>query len=229
MPAARALPILRAPNAGVAQLVEQSLRKREVGGSSPSTGTSFPESRFWRSVQSLPLPAKLALAVVSASSYGWIQWLVTLLDDWSGSDLSNTVWPGHMIAAVFGALVMAPYVVASRLRVVRILAMCAASAAIYFYAIKFVIDGPFSYDTITPFLISGSGAALLVGLSVAILAPRRASWRLFVLCLVAGVIGGAAFNDAIWLGSGFAEIGGHLIWQFLICLALHLGLRTAPI
>lgn len=41
MPAARALPILRAPNAGVAQLVEQSLRKREVGGSSPSTGTMF--------------------------------------------------------------------------------------------------------------------------------------------------------------------------------------------
>ena len=41
MPADRALPILRAPNAGVAQLVEQSLRKREVGGSSPSTGTSF--------------------------------------------------------------------------------------------------------------------------------------------------------------------------------------------
>jgi Fur family transcriptional regulator, iron response regulator len=32
--------ILRAP-AGVAQLVEQSLRKRWVGGSSPSSGTSF--------------------------------------------------------------------------------------------------------------------------------------------------------------------------------------------
>jgi hypothetical protein len=28
------------PIAGVAQLVEQSLRKREVGGSSPSTGTT---------------------------------------------------------------------------------------------------------------------------------------------------------------------------------------------
>jgi hypothetical protein len=134
-----------------------------------------------------------------------------------------------MIGVVFGALVMAPYSVASRLRMVRIVAMCVASAAIYFHAIRFVVDGPFSYKTITPFLMSGGGAAVLVGLSVVVLAPRNASWRLFALCLFAGVVGGAAFDDSIWRGSGFAEVGGHLSWQVLVCLALHLSLRPARI
>ena len=226
MPAGRALPILRAPNAGVAQLVEQSLRKREVGGSSPSTGTKIPESPFWRTVQSLPLWARLTLAVVSASSYWWIEFPVGLLDEAGRSALHNGGWLSHMKAAIFAVLVMAPYVAASRLRSVRILAMCVASAAIYFFAVLFVARGPLSYNTIPPFVISGGGAALLVGLAVVVLAPRKASRRLFVLCLVAGAIGGAAFGNSIWPGAGLAEFGGHLAWQVLVCVALHLGLRS---
>lgn len=227
MPAARALPILRAPNAGVAQLVEQSLRKREVGGSSPSTGTNIPEPRFWRAVQLLPLWARLALAVASASAFWWVMVLDTRLE-WSSTVFGEFNGPSHLIAAIFGLLVMAPYAAASSLRWPRILAMCVASAAIYFYAVKFVIDGPFSYNTITPFLISGGGAAVLVGVSVALLAPRRLSWQLPVLCLMAGVIGGAAFDNTVWTGSDFRFISGHWPWQVLVCLALHLGLRPAP-
>ena len=226
MPAARALPILRAPTAGVAQLVEQSLRKREVGGSSPSTGTNPPASRFWRAVQSLTLPGKLILAIFSASAY----WLIDALGtgfEWDTTVFGHFAWQSHLLAVIFGALVMAPYAAASRIRWLRMPAMCAASALIYFYAIQFVVDGPFRYDTLTPFLISGGGAALLVGLSVAMLAPRRFSWRLFALCLVAGVAGGAAFAESVWLGSDFEVVGGHLIWQVLVCLALHLGLRRA--
>ncbi len=191
----------------------------------PSTGTNFPESRFWRAVQSMTLPVKLVLAAVSASSYWWIEFPFGLLDDWSGSALGNTHWPLHTIAVIFGVLVMAPYAAASRMPLLRMLAMCVASALIYFLAIEFVADGPFSYNTVAPYLISGGGAALLVGLSIVMLVPRRASWRLFALCLVAGVIGGAAFEDSFWLGFGFHEIGGHLAWQVLVCLALHLGLR----
>ena len=187
---------------------------------SRSTGTNVPESPFWRTVQSLPLWARLALAIVSAGSY-WLS------GTWNPAILDGFVWQPHLIAAIFGALVMAPCITASRLRWMRVVAMCVASAFIYFYAVKFVIDGPFSYNTITPFLISGGGAALLVGLSVIALAPQRASARLFLLCLVAGLIGGAAFDDSIWLDSGFADVGGHLAWQVLVCLALHFGLRPA--
>lgn len=194
---------------------------------SPSTGTNVPESPFWRVVQSLPLWARLALAIVSAGSC----WLIGALGarfDWDDTIFGGFVWQPHLIAVIFGALVMAPCITALRFRWLRVAAMCVASAIIYFYAIKFVIDGPFSYNTITPFLISGGGAAFLVGVSVVALAPQMASTRLFLLCLLAGVIGGAAFDDAIWLDSGFAEIGGHLAWQVLVCLALHFGLRPAP-
>jgi hypothetical protein len=185
------------------------------------------ESPFWRAVQSLPLWARLALAIVSAGSY----WLIGALGarfDWDDTILDGIAWQPHLIAAIFGALVMAPCITASRLRWPRVAAMCIASAFIYFYAVKFVIDGPFSYNTITPFLISGGGAALLVGLSVVMLAPQKATARVFLLCLVAGLIGGAAFDDAIWLDSGFADVGGHLAWQVLVCLALRFGLRPAP-
>ena len=65
MPAARALPILRAPNAGVAQLVEQSLRKREVGGSSPSTGTMILRKAAKRGQ---PLIAIFAILLLPASN-----------------------------------------------------------------------------------------------------------------------------------------------------------------
>jgi hypothetical protein len=182
--------------------------------------------RFWRAVQSLPLPGKLVLAALSAGSYWFINELGDRFD-WEITIFGNFVWPSHLVAMIFGALVMAPYAAASRMRLPRMLTMCVASAFIYFYAIKFVADGPFSYNAITPFLISGGGAALLVGLAVVVLAPRSASWRLFALCLVAGVIGGAAFEESLWLGSDFEVFGGHLAWQALVCLALHLGLRPA--
>lgn len=183
--------------------------------------------RFWRAIQSLTLPGKLMLAVLSASSY----WLIDALGtefEWDTTIFGNFAWESQLVAVIFGALVMAPYAAASRILWLRIPAMWVASALIYVYAIKFVVDGPFSYDTLSPFLISGGAAALLVGLSVAMLAPRRISWRLFALCLVAGVVGGAAFAESVWLGSDFEVIGGHVVWQVLVCLALHLGLRPVP-
>lgn len=211
---------------GSSSLFTQRYRQA-LNRSSPSTGTRFPESRFWRAVQLLSLSGKLALAVLSAASY----WLIDELGDrfdWDVTIFGNFVWPSHLVAAIFGALVMAPYVAVSNVRLLRILAMCIASAFIYFYAVNFVADGPFSYNTLVPFLISGGGAAVLAGLSVVVLAPGRASWRLFVLCLVAGLLGGAAFEDSVWLGCDFAPFGGHLVWQVLVCLALHFGLRPAP-
>ena len=54
----------------------------------------------------------------------------------------------------------------------RAAAMCVASAAIYYVAVRFVVDGPFHYDTMTSFAVSGAGAALLTGLAVVVLAPR---------------------------------------------------------
>ena len=187
----------------------------------------FPQSRFWRAVDSLSLAVKLALAAISAGLFWIIEDLADRFD-WDTTIFGDFAWPSHLVAAIFGILVMAPYAAVSSVRLLRVLGMCVASAFIYFYAVKFVIEGPLSYNTPAPYLISGGSAALLVGLSVAMFAPRRASWRLFVLCSIAGFIGGASFDETVWPGADFELFGGHVIWQVLVCLALHFGLRPAP-
>ncbi len=191
----------------------------------PNKPVGSTASRFWRELQSLTLRGKLLLAGASASSYWWIGQLADQ-PGWSGEFLGISVWM-HVIAVIFGALVMAPYVAASRHRILLTLAMCIASAVIYYLAVLFVTDGPFSHESIVPFLLSGGGAALLVGLTVVVLAPQRFRWSLLPLTLAAGIAGGAAFDLSIGRESEFPVIAGHLLWQTLVCVALHLGLRPA--
>ena len=213
MPAAGALPILRAPDAGVAQLVEQSLRKREVGGSSPSTGTTVAQS----------FAVKLALAMVSVLGYWLIVQAAQALES-SDAVPDPGLWVYYLIGVVFGALVMAPYA-SPTYWLPRIIALCVASALIYYLAIRFVTDGPLGYAGMTTFVIAGSGAALLVGLAVVLLAPRRFSWPLIPLTLAAGALGGAAFEFE--LTKDAVMLAGHWAWQMLVCAALYLSFRAS--
>lgn len=174
----------------------------------------------------LPLIGKLALAVVSAGSY----WLLGCLSEQSETldELLSSANTGlHLVGIVFGALVMAPYALSSNRRALRGVAMCVASAAIYYAAIRFIVDGPFGYDTIVPYLISGGGAAVLVSITVVLVAPRRPRWQAIPLAVTAGTLGGAVFDWSFGNGSEVNAIVGHLAWQVLVCLALHFGLREA--
>ncbi len=175
----------------------------------------------------LSLQAKLVLAVISASTY----WILFALAEWSEA-LDRILEKGnsasHLIGIAFGALVMAPYVTSASSRVPRVVAMCVASAVIYYGAVRFVFDGPASYDAIVLFLIAGGAAALLVGLAVALLAPRRLRWTLPPIMLVAGGIGGAVMNWQIDGARDFSLVTGHFAWQILVCLALHFGFHETP-
>ena len=174
--------------------------------------------------QTTSLPVKLALALVSVGGY----WLVVLLAeryDWSGAVLGFQ-WPFHLIGLIFGALVMAPYAAGSSQSVPRMLALVVASALIYQLAVRFVVDGPLGYSTIAPYVIAGAGSALLIGLAVALLAPRRFYWQLPVLTLAAGAIGGAAFDWQLPVDWAPNDLHAYLAWQLLVCLALHRGLRA---
>lgn len=121
-------------------------------------------------------------------------------------------------------LVMAPYAADSRFRPARVLAMCAASAGIYWSAVEFVVGGPFSLVSLASWVITGSASALLVGIAVALLAPRRLQVRLMALTLVAGAAGGATFDLDLPEGWFDEWMAGHLTWQLLVCAALHFGL-----
>ncbi len=171
---------------------------------------------------SLNLPTKLALALVSAGSYG----LLTFLSERSealDALLSRANSGMHLIAVVFGALVMVPYVAPSGRWLLRAVAMCVASAAIYYAAVRFVVDGPLGYDTMTSFAASGAGAALLTGLAVVVLGPRPFQAKLIPLTLVAGAAGGSVFDHKFSIDE--TMLLGHLAWQSLVCLALHYCFR----
>ena len=177
---------------------------------SPATGTRF------------PLIIKLALALVSVIAYSVIAELANRFE--AIESVPDTgLWFHYVVGAVFGALVLGPYL-GARQRIIRFIGLCIASAGIYWLAVWFVTDGPIGYDAITSFMLAGAGAALLSGLAVVLIAPRAFDLRLVGFALVAGGIGGAAFE----LKFAFDQylLAGHAAWQMLTCLALHFGLRT---
>jgi hypothetical protein len=178
---------------------------------SRSTGTSF------------PLLAKYALALVSLIAFVAISLLGEHLESGGGFSESG-FWLRLATGGAFGALVLGPYASGAR-RVPRVLALAAASAAIYYLAVRFVADGPIPYDSIVSLIVAGSGAALLCGLAVVFIAPRAFSWGLVPLLFAAGALGGAAFE--VRIPNDELLLVGHAAWQLLVCVALHAGFRPA--
>ena len=179
---------------------------------SPSTSTSF------------PLVFKLALALVSVVAYAVIAELAETFEVFASLP-GTSLWFHDLLGAIFGALVLAPYI-GARQPVLRFVAICAASAAIYYFAVWFVTDGPIGYNMVTSFAAAGGAAALLSGLAVFVFAPRKFAWQLLPMTIAAGAVGGACFEfkfpfDQILLV-------GHGAWQLLVCIALHFGLREMP-
>jgi peptidoglycan/LPS O-acetylase OafA/YrhL len=170
------------------------------------------------------LPGKLALVLVSIAGY----WLSVVLA--AAVDQDATDWISfplhHAPGMIFGLLVMGPYVARSPYAL-RLIAMAVASAVIYYLAVLFVVKGPFSYNTITPYLVAGGTAASLVSATTMLVAPRVWRWMPLLIAAIAGIAGGAMFQwDPLARSEWFALIVPHAAWQALVCVALHLGLRS---
>ena len=181
---------------------------------SPSTGTSFS-----RNPTSLIL--RIGLALASIVAYAVLALIAEKLEAVDGIPETG-IWFHYLVGAVFGALVLAPFI-GPRQRFIRFVAMCVASAAIYYVAVRFVIDGPIGYDMITSFILSGGAAALLAGIAVVVIAPRAFSWKLLPLALAAGALGGATFDLKFSFDPNL--LIGHAVWQLLVCLALNVSFR----
>jgi hypothetical protein len=172
------------------------------------------------------LPGKLAAVLVSVAGY-WLSGVALETVNDNGGDWL-TFLLDHAPGLIFGLLVMGPYV-ARRPYALRLIAMAVASAVIYYLAVQFVIEGPFSYNAITPFLISGGIAALLIAATVMLLSPLAWRWMPLAIAAVLGLAGGATFEWDPLIGSGsLTLVAPHLVWQAFVCLGLHFGLRPAP-
>lgn len=194
-----------------------------VPSSVSGRGLSLFSRKDPHALSELPLLIKLALALVSVVAYSVIAELADRVE--AIESVPDTgLWFHYVVGAVFGALVLAPYV-GARQKIVRLVLLCVASAGIYWLAVWFVTDGPIGYNAITFFVLAGAGAALLSGLAVVAFAPRTFDLQLVAFMLVAGAIGGAAFDLKFTFDQYL--LAGHAAWQILVCLALHFSFRTA--
>lgn len=172
---------------------------------SPSTDTNSPGILF-----------RLFLAIASVVAYAVLVQFTPLLDTIEGLPHANTLF--HLlIGAIFGALVLAPFAQAPW-RVARGIALAIAAAAIYYGAIRFVVDAPPGLDTRTSLVIAGAGAALLCGVAVAAIGRSAFTVRLGIALPVAGAAGGAMFD--LKLNFDPYLLIGHAAWQLLVFLAL---------
>ena len=175
---------------------------------SPSAGTVIPAFLF-----------RLMLAMASVVGYAVLAQFAPLLETLDSLPGANVLF--HLlIGAVFGALVLAPYACAPN-RAERGILLAIASAAIYYAAIRFVVDGPAGLDPLASLVLAGVGAALLCGLAVALIAPRPFTRRLGLALTVAGAVGGAVFDLKLAFDPDL--LIGHAAWQLLVFLALYFG------
>jgi hypothetical protein len=167
---------------------------------------------------------RLLLALASVVAYALLVQLTPLLEALDDVPYVSTIF--HLVVgAIFGALVLAPYARVPR-RVLRGVALAAASAAIYYFTIRFVVGGPAGLSALATIMIAGACAALLCGAAVAVIATQAFNLRLAALLVVAGVVGGAVFHSRVSFDSNL--LLGHAAWQLLVCLALYFGQRDAP-
>lgn len=167
---------------------------------------------------------KYGLALASVVAYAVMMQLANALEHVDGIPDAG-LWLYYVLGAVFGALVLGPYV-GPKQRALRICLLAVAGAGIYYLSIRFVADGPFSYDATTSFVVAGIGSAVLCAVATIAIAPRAPDWRVVPLAAVAGAIGGAVFNVNFSFDQDL--LVPHAVWQLLVCLALHLGLRDRP-
>ena len=181
----------------------------------------------------LSLQWRLVLAAFS----GLLTYPANLLDSALGPDWYPPILSWWLIlhGLLFGALVMAPYVLRKDHRVLRVAALMLGSVMIYYTAIEVpgLVKIAFLGDT-GPHMIAGVTGALLVAVSTRVIAPLSVTPGYWAMSLLAGMLGGFLFSltfeicpwDACsppWKILPFTS--GWIVWQGLICAAMFLGLR----
>jgi len=128
--------------------------------------------------------------------------------------------------AVFGSLVLVPFLPRQRWGGARSMALIAGGGAIQLAAVRIarylVLSG--HAHLLTAITGTGVAGALLVGLLARALFLAHAGWRLWAAVSAAGLLAGVLLGS-LPAHAGPAWLLGLVVWQVLVCAALCL---TAP-
>lgn len=172
----------------------------------------------------MTLPKRVLLAAVSGASV----WLVHealdgLPEAWEAFDSQYATYVP--VGAIFGALVLVPFLPVWRQRIGAVAALVLGSIVIYGLVAELALNqyGPLSLEYELAIVVSGLLGALLVGALAKVAVPLRAAGWFWGAIAGAGLIGGLVFSWA-WSTGGDARMTvGYVAWQVLVCLALGSG------
>lgn len=165
----------------------------------------------------------IATTLSGVLSYVSVEVLHGPLSDVPGAEPSGTYIPGF----IFGLLVFAPRIAASRWRLARQLAAVVATTALYFLAIQLGVFLAFGFGF--PASLAGTAAAMLSALVLCAIAlglvPMRIDADTWRKAAIFGALGGAVLGIPTGGDTPKAiEIGvvllGLLIWQVGVGVAL---------
>ena len=184
----------------------------------------------------LSLGPRLALAVLS----GLLTYPAILIDSALGPLSYPPIFPWWIIlhGAIFGVLVLVPFIASDRHRTLRAVALVVASVVSYDAAIKIpdLIDLNLPGD-LGDFIVAGVSGALLVATAVRFIAPLRAGLPYWSFTFLAGAIGGFVFamtfdvcdwDNCSSPGLILVYASGWAAWQSLVCGALFVGSQRSP-
>jgi hypothetical protein len=129
--------------------------------------------------------------------------------------------------AVFGALVLVPFLPLQRWCGVRSIALIAGGGAIQLTAARLARYLLLSLHAhrLTAISCAGVAGSLLVGVLARTLIPLHAGWRLWTSVTAAGLVAGVLLGS-LPAHAGPAWIFGLVAWQVLVCAALCLAAGT---
>jgi hypothetical protein len=179
----------------------------------------------------LGLIPRLALASLPLFASPWLDDILSRFTDWSQLFFSQTYGP------LFGLLVLAPFITATGARMIRIIALCVVTYAVYYAATWCIIETqrPLVAWFETEFLRFSSAvpvavvATLALAAATAWIAPLRTSRRYWIYAGLAGLATGLEF----WIIDEINPSGRYMDWLFVLqpvwiwpvstCVAIYFG------
>jgi hypothetical protein len=179
----------------------------------------------------LKLIPRLVLASLPLFASPWLDDILSRFTDWSQLFFSQTYGP------LFGLLVLAPFIAATRARTIRVIALCVVTYAAYYAATWCVIEtqSPLEawfeteflrFSNVVPVAIV---ATLLLAAATARIAPLRTSRRYWIYAGLAGLATGLEF----WIIDAINPSGRYMDWLFVLqplwiwpvstCVAIYFG------